>query len=477
MHDYGIEQTVRDSRIAMIYEGTNEIQAIDLLLRKVLDDGGARLGALLDRLVLDADMAAPALAEFADALRAQVAAACAATAALVNGARHDAEWPLRAADDYLRGIGLTLLAWAWLKRAAAAWPKTGDAWHDDTLRAARFGVQWLLPEAGWRWQRVRRSRPSCRRCEHGRHRRTPMIDKIFPSAAAALADVADGATVMIGGFGTAGLPNELTDALLAQGARELTIVNNNAGNGDTGLAALLAAGRVRKIICSFPRQVDSHHFDRLYRAGKIELELVPQGNLAERIRAAGAGIGGFFTPTGYGTELAKGKETREIDGRMYVLESPIHADFALIKAERGDRWGNLTYRMTARNFGPVMAMAARTTVASVHEVVELGALDPECVVTPGLFVQRVVRIERAPTRGAAASEGAATWRTTSAGPASRWRSAWRATSPKARSSTWASACRRWWPTTCRPTARSCCTARTASSAWARRRPRAPRTTT
>jgi 3-oxoadipate CoA-transferase, alpha subunit len=226
-----------------------------------------------------------------------------------------------------------------------------------------------------------------------------MIDKIFPSAAAALADVADGATVMIGGFGTAGLPNELTNALLAQGARELTIVNNNAGNGDTGLAALLAAGRVRKIICSFPRQADSHHFDRLYRAGKIILELVPQGNLAERIRAAGAGIGGFFTPTGYGTELAAGKEVREIDGRMYVLESPIHADFALIKAERGDRWGNLTYRMTARNFGPVMAMAARTTVATVHEVVDLGALDSECVVTPGLFVQRVVRVERVATSG------------------------------------------------------------------------------
>ncbi len=227
-----------------------------------------------------------------------------------------------------------------------------------------------------------------------------MIDKVFPSIDAALADVSDGATVMIGGFGTAGLPNELTEALLAQGARDLTVVNNNAGNGDTGLAALLAAGRVRKIICSFPRQADSHHFDRLYRAGKIELELVPQGNLAERIRAAGAGIGGFFTPTGYGTELAKGKETRRIDGRMYVLESPIHADFAFIKAERGDRWGNLTYRMTARNFGPVMAMAARTTVATVHELVDLGALDPECVVTPGLFVQRVVCIERAPTRGA-----------------------------------------------------------------------------
>jgi len=224
-----------------------------------------------------------------------------------------------------------------------------------------------------------------------------MIDKIVATPAEALADVPDGATVMIGGFGTAGLPNELTEALIAQGARDLTIVNNNAGNGDTGLAALLAAGRVRKIICSFTRQADSHHFDRLYRAGQIELELVPQGNLAERIRAAGAGIGAFFTPTGYGTELARGKETREIDGRMHVLEHPIHADYALIKAERGDRWGNLTYRMTARNFGPVMATAARITVASVHEVVELGAIDPETVVTPGLFVQRVVRIDRAAT--------------------------------------------------------------------------------
>jgi 3-oxoadipate CoA-transferase alpha subunit len=221
-----------------------------------------------------------------------------------------------------------------------------------------------------------------------------MIDKIVTDCAAALADVPDGATVMIGGFGTAGLPNELVEALLAQGARELTIVNNNAGNGDTGLAALLAAGRVRKIVCSFPRQADSHHFDALYRSGRIELELVPQGNLAERIRAAGAGIGGFFTPTGYGTDLAKGKETRVIDGRGYVLEAPIHADFALIKAERGDRWGNLSYRMTARNFGPVMAMAAKVTVATVHELVELGGLDPEAVVTPGLFVQRVVKIER-----------------------------------------------------------------------------------
>ncbi|WP_028996788.1 3-oxoacid CoA-transferase subunit A [Azohydromonas australica] len=224
-----------------------------------------------------------------------------------------------------------------------------------------------------------------------------MIDKIVSSPLDALADIRDGATVMIGGFGTAGQPNELIDALIETGARGLVIVNNNAGNGDTGLARLLSLKRVRKIICSFPRQADSHHFDALYRAGEIELELVPQGNLAERIRAAGAGIGGFFTPTGYGTALAEGKETREIGGRMYVLESPIHADYALIKAERGDRWGNLTYRMTARNFGPVMAMAAQTTVATVHEVVELGQLDPETIVTPGLFVQRVVPIERVAT--------------------------------------------------------------------------------
>jgi 3-oxoadipate CoA-transferase alpha subunit len=224
-----------------------------------------------------------------------------------------------------------------------------------------------------------------------------MIQKEVASLAAAVADVRDGSTVMIGGFGTAGLPNELVGALLEQGAKDLTIINNNAGNGDSGLAALLAARRVRKIVCSFPRQVDSHHFDRLYRAGEIELELVPQGNLAERIRAAGAGIGGFFTPTGYGTELAQGKETREIGGRMYVFETPLHGDVAFIKAERGDRWGNLTYRMTARNFGPVMAMAARTTIATVHELVPLGSLDPECIVTPGIFVQRIVRIERVAT--------------------------------------------------------------------------------
>jgi 3-oxoadipate CoA-transferase alpha subunit len=232
-----------------------------------------------------------------------------------------------------------------------------------------------------------------------------MIDKIFPSAAAAVADVHDGATVMIGGFGTAGMPNELIDALIDRRPRELTIVNNNAGNGDTGVAALLKARCVRKIICSFPRQVDSYVFDGLYRAGEIELELVPQGNLAERIRAAGAGIGAFFTPTGYGTLLAEGKETREIDGRHYVLEYPIHADFALVKALRGDRWGNLVYRKTARNFGPIMAAAAKCAIAQVREVVNLGDLDPEAIVTPGIFVQRVVAIPAAPK--AAAQPGAA----------------------------------------------------------------------
>jgi len=217
-----------------------------------------------------------------------------------------------------------------------------------------------------------------------------MIDKIVPSVEVALAGIPDGATIMIGGFGGAGQPAELIDGLIAQGAKDLVIVNNNAGNGDYGLAALLKTGRVRKIICSFPRQTDSHVFDGLYRAGKIELELVPQGNLAERIRAAGAGIGAFFSPTGYGTPLAEGKEQREINGKMYVLEMPIHADVALIKAERGDRWGNLTYRKTARNFGPIMAAAAKLSIASVQEIVPLGALDPEAVVTQGLYVQRVV---------------------------------------------------------------------------------------
>jgi 3-oxoadipate CoA-transferase alpha subunit len=224
-----------------------------------------------------------------------------------------------------------------------------------------------------------------------------MVDKIAESVAEAMVGIADGATVLVGGFGTAGIPGELIDGLIAQGARDLTIVNNNAGNGDAGLAALLKAGRVRKIICSFPRQADSHVFDALYRSGRIELELVPQGNLAERLRAAGAGIGAFFTPTGYGTPLAQGKETRVIDGRAYVLEYPIRGDVALIKAERGDRWGNLTYRKAARNFGPVMAMAAKCTIASVYDVVPLGGLDPETVVTPGIFVQRVVRVPRRAT--------------------------------------------------------------------------------
>ncbi len=207
----------------------------------------------------------------------------------------------------------------------------------------------------------------------------------------AVADVPDGATIMIGGFGNAGMPSALIDALIDQGARELTIVSNNAGNGETGLAALLKAKRVKKIICSFPRQTDSWVFDNLYRAGEIELELTPQGNLAERIRAAGAGIGGFFTPTGYGTLLAEGKESRIIDGRGYVLESPIHADYAFIKAQQGDRWGNLVYRKAARNFGPIMASAARCTIAQVSQAVELGELDPEVIVTPGIFVKRVVQ--------------------------------------------------------------------------------------
>jgi len=218
-----------------------------------------------------------------------------------------------------------------------------------------------------------------------------MIDKFFASAEAALADIPDGATIMIGGFGNAGRPAALIDALIAQGARGLTVVNNNAGNADSGLAALIGAKRVRKILCSFPRQADSWHFDAQYRSGELELELVPQGTLAERIRAAGAGIGAFFTPTAYGTKLAEGKETRRIGERDYVLEYPIHADYSLIKADRADRWGNLTYRKSARNFGPIMAAAAKTTVVQAREIVELGELDPEIVVTPGIFVKRVVK--------------------------------------------------------------------------------------
>ncbi|KQM99392.1 3-oxoacid CoA-transferase subunit A [Sphingomonas sp. Leaf25] len=219
-----------------------------------------------------------------------------------------------------------------------------------------------------------------------------MIDKGMADVAAAVAGIEDGASVMIGGFGTAGMPDQLVDALIARGVGDLTIINNNAGNGERGVAALIREGRVRRIICSFPRQNDSHHFDAAYRAGKIELELVPQGNLAARIQAAGAGLGAIFTPTGYGTSLAEGKEVREIDGRHHVLEYPIRADFALVKALRGDRWGNLVYRKTARNFGPIMAMAARTTIAQVAEIVPLGELDPEAIVTPGIFVQRVVAV-------------------------------------------------------------------------------------
>ncbi|MEN2738413.1 3-oxoacid CoA-transferase subunit A [Microbacterium sp. X-17] len=219
-----------------------------------------------------------------------------------------------------------------------------------------------------------------------------MIDKTVPDVAAAVAGIPDSATIMIGGFGRAGEPVDLIDALIAQGARDLTIVNNNAGSGDSGLAALLAHGRVRKMICSFPRQRDSWVFDGLYRDGKVELELVPQGNLAERIRAAGAGIGGFFTPTGVGTELAAGKEQRVIDGRTYVLEYPIHADVALVSGLRADRWGNVVYRKTSRNFGPIMAAAATTTVVQVDEIVPVGDLDPETVVTPGIYVDRVVAV-------------------------------------------------------------------------------------
>jgi len=219
-----------------------------------------------------------------------------------------------------------------------------------------------------------------------------MAPRFAASAAEAVSGIRDGATVLIGGFGNAGQPMELIDALMDCGATDLTVVNNNAGQADAGLALLIKERRVKKIICSFPRQSDSWHFDEAYRAGEIELELVPQGNLAERLRAAGAGIGGFFTPTGYGTLLAEGKETRIIDGKGYVLESPIHADFALIKALRADRVGNLVYRKTARNFGPIMAAAAKQAIVQVSEVVETGGIDPEVVVTPGIYVDTVVEI-------------------------------------------------------------------------------------
>ena len=219
-----------------------------------------------------------------------------------------------------------------------------------------------------------------------------MISNIVPDLQAAVEGIQDGSIVLIGGFGGAGQPHELIDALIAQGARDLTIVSNNAGNGTTGIAALLQNGQVSKVICSFPRQADSFVFDGLYRAGKLELELVPQGTLAERIRAGGAGVGGFYTRTAVGTPLAEGKEVRTIDGVDYVFELPIKAEVALIKALVADRWGNLTYRKTARNFGPIMATAARLTIAQVSEIVELGQIDPEVVITPSAFVNRVVRV-------------------------------------------------------------------------------------
>lgn len=220
-----------------------------------------------------------------------------------------------------------------------------------------------------------------------------MIDKTSQAMTELMAKIPDGATIMIGGFGTAGQPAELIDALIEAGPQNLVIINNNAGNADYGLAKLLKSGAVRKIICSFPRQSDSWVFDDLYRAGKIELELVPQGNLACRIQAAGMGLGPIYTPTGYGTLLAEGKDTLHYEGKDYVLEYPIRADFALIKAHQGDRWGNLVYRKAARNFGPIMAMAANITIAQVSEVVELGALDPEHIITPGIFVQHVVQVK------------------------------------------------------------------------------------
>lgn len=222
-----------------------------------------------------------------------------------------------------------------------------------------------------------------------------MIDKRMTDIDSAVADVFDGAVVMVGGFGPAGQPSELLDALIRRKPRGLTLISNNAGNGDYGLAALLKAGCVKKVICSFPRQVDSWVFDDLYRRGEVALELVPQGNLAARIQAGGSGLGGIFTPTGFGTELAQGKETRRIDGKDYVFETPLKADFALIKALKADRWGNLVFDKTGRNFGPIMATAAACTVAQVSETVSLGELDPEAVVTPGIFVQRVVTVAAA----------------------------------------------------------------------------------
>lgn len=221
-----------------------------------------------------------------------------------------------------------------------------------------------------------------------------MINKIVDSVAEAVLGIQDGATVLISGFGTAGTPDKLIEALNETSARDLTIICNNAGTGTIGLADILKQKRIRKIVCSFPRQAGSQAFNDLYRTNQIQLELVPQGTLAERIRAAGAGIGGFYTRTGAGTPLAEGKEVRRIDGEDYIYETPLHADFALVKALHADRWGNLVYRKTGRNFGPVMATAGKTTVVEVEDIVELGTLDPEAVVTPGIFVDRVVKVGR-----------------------------------------------------------------------------------
>ncbi len=232
-----------------------------------------------------------------------------------------------------------------------------------------------------------------------------MIDKRVTSVADAVAGIGDGAVVLVSGFGEAGNPTELIHALIDHGAKELTVVNNNAGNGHIGLAALLETRRVRKVICSYPRSSHSEVFQSLYAAGAIELETIPQGTLAERLRAAGAGIGGFYTPTTVGTPLADGKESRVIEGREYVLETPIRADFALVKAECADRWGNLTYRLAARNFGPVMCMAADVTIVQVRRFAELGAIDPETVVTPGIFVDRVVEVPDPMSERAAIERG------------------------------------------------------------------------
>jgi 3-oxoadipate CoA-transferase alpha subunit len=221
-----------------------------------------------------------------------------------------------------------------------------------------------------------------------------MIDKRVRNLAEAVAGVPDGAVVLCGGFGGAGLPEALCEAVIEQGARDLTIVANNAGTGRTGLAALLAAGRVRRIICSFPRSAGSVVFEELYTQGRIELELVPQGTMSERMRCAAAGLGGFYSPVSVGTRLAEGKEHREIDGRLHMLEKPLKGDVALLAADRADRWGNLTYRKSARNFNPTMAMAASLSIVQVRHFVELGELDPEMVVTPGIFVDRIVEVPR-----------------------------------------------------------------------------------